>query len=76
MKLRKILATVVGTVQTSIGVLAVILVYILYFNSFGLREWLNVTEEFLPLQMLVLIVFGFFSILSGSILVREEDSGS
>jgi len=73
---RRILVAIVGTVQSMIGVLTIIFASILYIDLFGLQAWLNVTAEFLPLHMLVLLVFGFFSILSGLLLVCEEDSGS
>ncbi len=69
---RRILATIVGTMQSAMGMLAVIFACTLYIDLFGLRARLNVTTEFLPLHMLVLIVFGFFSILSGLLLVRGE----
>jgi len=76
MRPRKIFGTVVGMIQSVIGVLTVIFAYILHIDFFGLQAWLNITTEFLPLYTLVLTVFGFFSILSGLLLVREEDSGS
>jgi len=76
MKPRRIVVAVVGVVQSLIGVLTATFAYILYIDFFGLQAWLNVTAEFLPLYMLVLLVFSFFSILSGLLLVREENSGS
>jgi uncharacterized membrane protein len=72
-KPRRILVAIVGTIQSLIGLLAAVFVYIFYIDFFGLRAWLNVTEEFLPLYMLVLIVFGFFSILSGLFLLTERE---
>jgi uncharacterized membrane protein len=74
MRPRRILGAIVGTVQGLIGVLAVIFAYILYIDFFGLRAWLDVTAEFLPLYMLALIVFGFFSIMSGLLLLIERES--
>ena len=68
----KILATVVGAAQSAAGVLAAIAAYILYIDFFGLQAWLNVTTEFVPLYMLILIVFGFFSIISGLFLLAER----
>ena len=72
MKPRRILGAIVGTVQGLIGVSAVTFAYILYIDFFGLRAWLDVTAEFLPLYMLTLIVFGFFSIMSGLFLLTER----
>ncbi|MDH5438606.1 MAG: hypothetical protein OEX76_06870 [Candidatus Bathyarchaeota archaeon] len=73
MRPRRILGAIVGTVQGLIGVLAVIFAYILYIDFFGLQAWLDVTAEFLPLYMLALIVFGFFSIMSGLFLITERE---
>lgn len=68
----KILSTVVGAAQSTIGALAGIAAYILYSDLFGLRAWLNVTAEFVLLYMLILIVFGFFSVISGLFLLAER----
>lgn len=68
----KILSTVVGAAQSAIGALAGIASYILYSDLFGLQALLNVTTEFVPLYMLILIVFGFFSIISGLFLLAER----
>ena len=73
MRPRRILGAIVGTVQGLIGVLAVIFAYILYIDFFGLQAWLDITAEFLPLYMLALIVFGFFSIMSGLFLITERE---
>ena len=70
---RKTLATVVGTVQSTLGVLVVIFTYFLHTNLFGLQENLNVSAEFVPLFMLILIVFGLFSIISGVFLLTEGE---
>ncbi len=72
---RKILVTVVGTAQSAVGVLAVIVAYVLYSDFFSLQAWLHVNTERLPFYMLVLIVFGFFSIISGLfLLIQREES--
>lgn len=73
MRPRRILVAIVGTVQSMIGLLAVISAYFLYIDLFGLQAWLNGTAEFLPLYMFVLIVFGFFSIISGLFLLTERE---
>ena len=69
---RKTLAIVVGAAQGAVGVLAVIVAYILYIDFLGLEASLKV-PEFLPLYVLVLIVFGFFSIISGLFLLTEGE---
>lgn len=69
---KKILEILVGTAQTTLGASAVVLAYFLYINFFGLQTWLNVSKEFLPLQILIIIVFGFFSIMNGLFLLTER----
>lgn len=68
---RRILATIVGIVQGAIGVVAVMFACILYFDFLGVQSMLNVPAELLPLGLLILSVFGFFSIISGFFLARE-----
>jgi len=74
MRLRRIPALIIGAVQSLIGVSAVVSAYALYTDFFSLREWLDVSNEFLSLYMLILIVFGFFSIMSGLFLLAEKES--
>jgi len=71
MKFRKPLTVIVGIIQSIIAVLTVISACCLYFNFFGVQTWLNVTVEFYRFHVLVLLVFGFFSIISGLFLVHE-----
>jgi hypothetical protein len=68
---RKILSTLIGTLQSTLGVLAVILGYFLYSNLLGLQESFEIPAEVLPFYMLILTVFGFFSIISGLFLLTE-----
>jgi len=53
-------------------VLAVIFGYFLYRNLFGLQKSFEVPAEFLPFYMLILTVFGVFSIISGLFLLTES----
>jgi hypothetical protein len=69
---RKTLSTLVGTSQSTLGVLAVVFGYFLYRNLFGLQESFQVPAEVLPFYMLILTVFGFFSIISGLFLLTES----
>ncbi len=73
MRPRRILGAIVGTLQSATGVLAVIFAYMLYIDLFGVQSWLNITAEFLPLHMLTLTLFGFFSVMNGLFLLTEED---
>lgn len=69
---RKVFAIVVGTVESTLGVLAIIFAYFLSINFFGFQERLTIREESVPLFMLIFIVFGFFSIVSGLFLFAER----
>ena len=71
MRVRRILVTIVGIAQGAIGVLAGILACILYFNFLGVQTTLNVPAEHLPLYLLILGVFSFFSVISGFFLIHE-----
>lgn len=71
MRPRRILVTIVGTLQSAIGVLAVIFAYILYFDFFDAQARLNTSVELLPFYLFAVIVFGFFSIISGLFLLYE-----
>jgi len=71
MKVRRILVATVGIAQVAIGVLAGILAGILYFNFLDVQTALNVSAELLPLYLFILIVFSFFSVISGFFLIHE-----
>ena len=71
MGLRRILVAVVGTLQAAIGVLAVIFACIFYIGFLDVQSMLNISEELLSFYLLVLTIFGFFSIISGLFLVFE-----
>lgn len=73
MKVRRILVATVGIAQGAIGVLASILAGILYFNFLDVQTALNVSIELLPLYLFILIVFSFFSVISGFFLIHEGD---
>lgn len=71
MRVKKIIVAVVGVAQGATGVLAGILVCMLYFNFFDVQTTLKVSTELLPFYLLALGVFGFFSIISALCLIRE-----
>lgn len=71
MKIRRTLTMMVGIVQSIIAVSIVIFAFILYFNFFDAQTWLNSAAEFRYVYLLALLVFGFFSIISGLLLVHE-----
>ncbi len=72
MKAKRILVLIVGVTQGAIGLLALILVCVLYFNFLNIQTMLNVSTELLPLSLLILSIFGFFSAISGLFLLHEH----
>ena len=71
MGVRRILVAIVGVAQGAIGVSAGVLACILYFNFLDVQTTLNVSVELLPLYLLTLSVFSFFSVISGFFLIHE-----
>lgn len=71
MTVRKILVALVGMFQSTVAVLTVIFALGLHFNFLGIQAWLNGEIEFSYAHFTVLLVFGFFSIISGSFLIQE-----
>jgi hypothetical protein len=71
MKIRRTLTVIVGIIQSMIAVLTVIFACSLYFNFFGVQTWLNAAVESHYFHILALLVFGFFSLISGLFIVHE-----
>ena len=71
MGVRRILVAIVGVAQEAIGLFAGVLAFILYFNFLGVQTTLNLSVELLPLYLLTLSVFSFFSVISGFFLIHE-----
>ena len=71
MEVRKIISRVVGVAQSGMGVLAVIFAYLLYYNLFDIQGMLNASSQNAPLYMLLLLIFGLFSVISGLFLIYE-----
>ncbi len=73
---REIVAAVVGVIQSLIGASAIAFAYLLYYNLFNIQaiiqEVLGISvSENLPLCMFLAFTFGFFSIVSGFLLIHE-----
>jgi len=71
MEARKVVLTVVGVAQSGIGMLAIIFAYILYYNLFDIQGMLNASAQNAPLYMLILLIFGLLSFISGLFLIYE-----
>lgn len=72
MKAKRVPFVIVGITQGAMGVAAIVLTCILYFNFSDVQTILNVPTELVSLCLLVLAMFGFFSIVSGSFLLRRD----
>ena len=68
---RKILSALFGIAQGAVGVLSAVLAVMLFVNILEVRAVFNVTQELLPLCLLVLGLFSVFSIISGFLLICE-----
>ncbi len=62
-----------GCAQSTIGASATILAYVLYHNFFGVQVILNVLSQYVASYMMVLVVFGVLSVISGLFLVTSSD---
>ncbi len=71
MKIRKALTTITGIAQGAIGVLAMVLTLMLYLNILEVQTVFNLPSELLPLYLMILGMFGLFSVISGFYLIRE-----
>jgi len=72
MKVKRIITVTVGLTQGSIGIVALILVGLLYLNLLDIQTMLSVSIELLPLSLLILSIFGLFSVTSGLFLLHEH----
>lgn len=72
MTFRITLLAIIGIIQSVLGVLAIIFAYIItYHDHFGVQTIIGVSRENMPLYMLLLLIFGIFSIISGFLLIHE-----
>jgi len=72
LSIRRKVSIVVGLAQSLIGAFATVFAYVLYYNFLGIQAVLNVPQKDVVLYMLILIVFGLLSIISGLFLVNEQ----
>ena len=71
MKVRKVVTAVTGVAQEAIGLLAAILAVLLFCDVLEVQAVFNLPTEFLPLYLMILVLFSLFSIVSGAFLIRE-----
>jgi len=70
--IRRNVSIAVGLAQSIIGVFAAVFAFILYYNFSGIQTVLNIPQKDVLFYMLVLIVFGFVSIVGGLFLVNGQ----
>lgn len=70
--IRTFIARLVGGVQCLLGAATSTFAYLVYASQ-SIRESLSIANEESFLIVFLLVVFGAFSILSGMVLIREED---
>jgi len=73
MGIRRKASITLGLVQSVIGSLATVFAYLLYYNFLDVQTVLNVPQKDVVLYMLVLIVFGLLSIISGLFLLSGHE---
>jgi len=71
MKIRKVIAAIAGLAQEAIGLLSAVLAVMLFFDLLKVQTVFNLPAEFIPLYLLILVLFSLFSIASGVFLIRE-----
>jgi len=71
MEIRSILTAIVGIAQEVIGVVFGVLAVMLFLDLLEVQTVFNMPPELLPLYLLILGLFSFFSIISGFFLIRE-----
>ena len=71
MSSRRIISRIVGMVQSAVGAITIIFAYALHSNLFGMQSTLGISAKSLPLYVLILVIFGFLSIISGLFLICD-----
>lgn len=72
MEIRETVSRVVGLVQTAVGGTAMVFAFLLLHNVLNVQVVLGVSGKNIELYMLVSIVFGLLSVMSGLFLFYEQ----
>jgi hypothetical protein len=70
--IKRVISRAVGLTQTIIGGMSIIFAFISFYNVFNVQASLGFSGENIELYMLVFIVFGLLSIISGLFLFYER----
>lgn len=68
MRAVRTISKIVGLMQAIIGGMSLIFAFLLFYNFFGVQAVLGLTGDNIELNMLVFILFGLFSTISGLLL--------
>jgi len=71
MRARVTLTLLFGIIQSLMAISAIMLAYVLYFNSFGVQSLWNIHPETVNFYLAILLTFGVFLIASGLLLINE-----
>ena len=69
--IRKILVASVGLVQVMIGVSSIVFSYVFHNELFGFQVFFGLSLEEKSLYLVVFLVIGLFSLLSGILFIQE-----
>ncbi|MEM2889448.1 MAG: hypothetical protein QXM52_07010 [Candidatus Bathyarchaeia archaeon] len=71
MGILRVISKTVGLIQTFIGGAVLIFAFILLYNFFNVQFLLGLSGENMALYILVFIIYGLFSVISGLLLFYE-----
>jgi hypothetical protein len=71
MRIVRAISKVVGLLQAFVGGMSLIFAFLLFYDLFGVQAVLGLSRENIELYMLIFIIFGLFSIISGLLLFYE-----
>jgi len=71
MSTRRVISRIVGVAQSVVGAITIIFAYGLHSNLFGMQGALGISAKSMPLFVLIFLIFGFLSIISGLFLICD-----
>ena len=71
MEKRKILSSIIGITQSTIGIISAFVTLMLFLNLLDIQIFFNAPKELLPVFLLILSLFSLFTIVNGIFLIRE-----
>lgn len=71
MKFIRAISKAIGLLQALIGGISLIFAFLLFYNFFNVQSIFGFSGDNIEFYMLVFMVFGFFSVVSGLLLFYE-----